>query len=253
MSIACVSPPELDDGDLLTYIDGEADQQVVAHLERCPHCREKVQRLARLQDHLTARLYRIACPSPTELGEHHLDVLPRDRTAAMAQHLAECPHCAREVAQLKGYLAELAPSLELGPLERVKERVRVLVARLVNGGLGGGLLNQPALAPAYAGVRGEHGEKEGPYLYQADGVQVAIEVQDDAGRPGRKVILGLVVGAEPGGLKVHLWQADQRVAVVPVDELGNFVIPDLALGSYELILSGPEVEIHIQELRIGTC
>jgi hypothetical protein len=247
--MTCVSPPELSDRELLAYIDGEADHQVVAHLERCPHCRQKSHHLARLQDCLTAQLYRITCPSAVELGEYHLGTLPHDQAAAVARHLAECPHCTREVAQLRDYLTELAPALELSPLERVKEQVRVLVARLVNGGLEAGLLGQPALAPAYAGVRGEEGE---PYLYQADDVQIAIEVQDDAERPDRKVILGLVMGTEPDKVKAHLWQADQRVAVAPVDELGNFVIPDLVAGRYELILSGPEIEIHIQDLQVGT-
>ncbi len=247
--MACVSPPELNDRELLTCIEGEADPQMMAHLEQCLHCREKAHRLTRLQDRLTAQLYRITCPSPLELGEYHLGLLPRDQAAAVARHLAECPHCAREVAQLTDYLAELAPTMEPGLLEQVKERVKVLVAHLVNGGLAAGLLTQPTLTPAYAGIRGGEGE---PFLYQADDVQIATEVQDDAERPGRKVLLGLVIGMEPSGVKAHLWQAGQRVAVVPVDELGNFVIPSLAPGSYELILSGPEVEIHIQDLEIGT-
>lgn len=247
--MACTSSPELSDRELLIYLDGEADHHTLAHLERCPHCREKARRLTRLQDRLTAQLYRITCPPPMELGEYHVGMLPRDQAAAVAQHLAECPHCAREVAQLRDYLTELSPALEPGPLERIKKRARVLVARLVNGGLETGLLARPALAPAYAGVRGEEDE---PYLYQANDVQIAIDVQDDAERPDRKVILGLVIGAEPGGLEAHLWRADQRVAVIPVDELGNFVIPNLAPGSYELILSGPEAEIHIQDLQVGT-
>lgn len=246
--MACVSLPELNDRELLTYIAGEADHQVVAHLERCPHCREEAHRLARLHGRLTAQLYRVICPSPVELGEYQLGVLSPAQAEVVAQHLAECPHCTREVAQLKDYLVELTPALEPSPLERIKERARVLVARLVNGGLKAGLLAQPALAPAYAGVRGK---REEPYLYQADDVQIAVEVQDDAERPDRRVILGLIIGMEPAGLEAHLWQAEQRVAVVSVDELGNFVISDLAPGSYELILSSPEVEIHIQELQIG--
>lgn len=246
--MACVSPPELNDRELLTYIDGEAEQQVVVHLERCPHCREKAHRLARLQGRLTTQLYRVICPSPLELGEYQLGVLSTAQAQVLAQHLAECPHCAREAAQLKDYLAELAPALEPSPLERIKERARVLVARLVSGGPGVGLFEQPALTPAYAGVRGEERE---PYLYQAEDIQVVVEVQDDAEQPDRKVVLGLVIGAKPGELKAHLWQADQRAAVVPVDELGNFVILDLAPGSYELILSGTEVEIHIQDLQVS--
>jgi hypothetical protein len=247
--MACVSPPELNDRQLLTYIDGEADHEVVAHLERCPRCREKARRLSRLQDHLMTRLYRATCPPPVELGEYYLDVLPRDQAAAVAQHLVNCPHCARELAQLKGYLAELATAEQPGPLERITERVRVLVARLASGGVEVGLLGRPALGPAYVGVRGGEGE---PYLYQVDEVQVAVEVQDDADRPGHKMVLGLIIGIEPGGLDAHLWRAARPVATVPVDELGNFCIADLAPGSYELILSGPEIEIHIQEVRVGT-
>jgi len=246
--MACVSPPEPKDWELLTYIDGEADQRVVEHVEQCVHCREKAHRLAHLQGRLTAELYRLTCPSPEELGEYHLGILPRDRAAAVACHLAECPHCTREVTQLKDYLTQLAPTLELGPLERIKEQVWVLVARLVSGGPGDRLLKQPALAPAHAGIRGE---EDGPCIYQADDVQTVIEVQDDAERPDRKGIFGLVTGMDTGEMQAHLWQADQRVAVVPVDELGNFVIPNLAPGSYELILSSPEVEIHIQDLQVG--
>lgn len=249
MARACVSPPELNARALLAYIDDRADQQVVMHLERCPYCREKAQHLACLQDRMTAQLYRLSCPPTIELGEYYLGLLPGEQAEAVARHLSECPHCTREVAQLKEYMTELAPILELGPLERIKERARVLIARLVGGGLEDVQPGHPVLAPAYAGVRGE---EEGPHLYQADAIQVIVEVQDDAEQPDRKAILGLIVGMEPGGLEAHLWQAERRVAVISVDELGNFVIPNLAPGSYELILSGPKVEVHIQELQIGT-
>ena len=107
--MACTSPPELNDRELLTYIDGEADREVVAHLERCPHCRERARRLARLQGRLTAQLYRVTCPSSQVLGEHQLGILPPVEAEAIARHVASCPHCAREVAQLGDYLNELAP------------------------------------------------------------------------------------------------------------------------------------------------
>ena len=247
--MTCVSPPELGDRILLTYIDGRADHQVVAHLERCPHCREKAEQLTRLHKRLTAQLYRFSCPSLTELGEFYLDVVSPARAGTINQHLAECPHCSRELAQLKDYLTELAPTLEPGPLERFKERVRVLVARLVNGGLDDGLSGRTAFTPAYAGVRGEEEETR---HYQAEDVQVVIGVQQDVEQPDRRVILGLVIGTDPSRMEVHLWRDEQRVATVSVDDLGNFVIPNLTPASYELILSSPELEIHIQDLEIGT-
>jgi hypothetical protein len=244
--MACISPPELDDTALLAYIDGEAAPQVIAHLKQCPHCRAKARVLARVQDRLTAQLYRLNCPSPLELGEYHLGLLPRDQAAALARHLVECPHCTHEATQLKDYLAQLKPDLAMGPLERV----RTLVARLISGAPSSGLLGQPALASAYVGVRGD---EEGPLIYQADDVQVAIEAHEHADTPGRHAILGLVTGLEDlNELQVHLWQSAQRIATVPVDEQGNFVISDLAPASYELMLSGPAIEVHIQDLKVGT-
>lgn len=243
--MTCTEAPPLNDTELMAYLDGEADHQVTTHLAQCAHCRQRVENLARWQADLTRRLYRAACPPSLELGEYHLGLLPREQEAVLARHLAECPHCAREVGQLKGYLAGLARDLEPGLLKQVTDRARVLIARLVSGGQAGHLFN--SAAPALAGLRGQ---EAGPYLYQAEEIQVAIEVQDDARQPGRKSLLGLAMGPEPTGGLALLWQAEQRVAVVPVDDLGSFAIPDLGPGSYDLILSGPQTEIHIQELQI---
>lgn len=247
--MACVSPPELADMDLLAYLDDESDDRVVAHLERCPHCRERAQDLAHVQGQLTAHLYRFNCPSPAELGEYHLGLMHRDRAMAFTQHLAECLRCAQEVGQLKDFLAELGPELELNSLERAWERVEVLIARLVNGGVGINLVGQPARVPVYNGLRGDARE---PLIYEADGVQVVVEIHEDPKQPDLRSILGLVIGVnEPHELEVHLWHAGQHLVTVPVGETGGFFITSLTAGSYELILAGPEVEIHIQELDVG--
>jgi hypothetical protein len=174
---------------------------------------------------------------------------------AIGQHLDKCPHCRREIAQLEGYLAELAPTLEPGPLERVVGRVRVLVARLVSGGSGGRLPGPWAMAPAYAGMRGD--ESGAPRVFQADDAQVIVEIEADAERPDRKTVLGLVIGLDEGPrsegseFEAHLWQAGQRVTTTPVDELGNFVLPGLLPGTYELILTSANFEIHIQHIQVG--
>lgn len=246
--MTCIAPPELADTELLTYLDGGADAQVAGHVEQCAHCRSRAQNLARLQERLTQRLYRLDCPSPLELGEFHLGILAPEQIVAITQHLSECPHCSHEIAGLKGYLTELAPTLELGLLERARDQVQVLIARLVGEDKGNGRLGQPVLAPAFGGLRGE---EDAPYLYEADGVQVTIEVQDNAEQGDRKVLLGLVIGIEPHEMEAHLWQAGRLVTSVAVDELGNFVLPHLIPGHYELILSSPEIEIHIQDLAVG--
>jgi hypothetical protein len=205
--------------------------------------------LTGIEERLTRALYRINCPDPTELGEYQLQMISGDRAKFIKQHLAECPLCAREAAQLQDYLADLTADLEPGPLERVRHRLKVVVARLLDSASASGLSGPAALAPAYAGLRGA---EEGPLVYQAGELQVVIQVHEDADRPGRQTIVGLVTGlSDPQGVMVHLWQAGQQLLTVPVDDLGNFEISDLAPAGYELILGGPETEIHIQDLPVG--
>ncbi len=243
--MTCTSSLKSNNQDPLTRADDETDFQDAAHPEQFPHPREVARRLAYLQSNLSTQLYRVTCPSSFELGEYHLNVLPQNQAADVARHLAKCPHCTREVAQLNDYLAEFSSTLKLTRLERVK----VLVAHMVGRIPAGNTRLQPIQTPACMAVRGKD---DGPSIYAADDVQVAVEVQDDAERPGRKVILGLVIGAESDDLKAHLWRVEQPVAIVTVDELGNFCFSNLPRGNYELILSGPQVEIHIQKLEIGT-
>ena len=245
--MTCYHPPELDDTQLLAYLQGEADSEVAVHLEQCSHCREKAHRLALIHDGLTRRLYRVTCPTPSELGEYHMGLLPPDREAAVAAHLHECHHCAHEVAQLTAYLAELAPDLEPSLLEQAKARTRVLIARLVGGGASGGPSRQPALAPAFAGLRGPG---EGACLYEAGDFQISVGIQADT-RADRMTILGLLLGTdETLGWQAHLWRADKFVTTGPIDEYGNFAASDLAPGIYELILGGSDAEIHIQHLEV---
>jgi hypothetical protein len=237
----CVSPPPIADRDLLAYLDGETWEDVARHLAQCPHCRERAEELARWQQALMGRLYRHECPPALALGEYHLGLLPPNEAAAVKAHLAACPHCRREVAELDAYLDGLQPSLADHLVDRTVEQLRLVIARLLSP-------PGPALSPAYAGVRGE---EQAPALYEAEEIQIAIEIEDDVDVPGRKVILGLVLGAESPGGEALLWQTGRPIAAAPLDELGNFVIPDIAAGSYDLIVTGPRVEVHIENLDVG--
>ncbi len=211
---------------------------------QCPYCRQRANDLAGFQKHMTARLYRLTCPSPSKLGEYHLGMLSDIQREAVKLHLAECPRCSSEVAQLKTYLSELTSDLEFSPLEKVK----VLIAQLASDIRPGDLSTPFILVPIPAGLRGE---REGPHLYQAEGIQIAIETQPDPQAPGSLVLLGLVTGAEAAGWEAHLWKGNRVVTTAAVDELGNLVIPGLAPGQYELFLTGSGIEIHIQEIRVG--
>ncbi len=231
--MTCVSPPELEDRQLLSHLDGGGDDSIAEHLARCPHCREKADQLARLQNRLTARLYRLTCPSSIELGEYHLGLLPTDQKVAVAQHVRECPHCKREVAQLRDYLRELAPAFEASSMERVRAAaVKVLVAHLVNGGQGE---ENFALSPAFARLRGD---ARGPITLEADGILIVLDVQPAA--EGRVAILGQIASDDQDrwtGAVVELRQAGALQMTATVDDLGAFRCEEIFPGPTELLIT----------------
>lgn len=245
MTLTCSLPPEPDDAHLLAYLDGAPDASTEAHLHACPYCRARARRLDRMEVVLRSLLYRVTCPPPMELGEYHLGVLAGRQARAIGRHIAECPRCAHEVAQLESFLGDLAPEPARSLAEQVAEQIDVLVARLVGGV--SGLLPMPQLAPILAGVRGSG---SGPVIYEAGGVRVYMTAQPAAAGADRRDLLGLLTGTDPAGFSAYLWQAGRLVATVPVDEGGNFLAPDLPPAAYELVLSGPGQEIYIERLEV---
>jgi hypothetical protein len=204
-----------------------------------------------IEKRLAAQLYRVTCPTTTELGEYHLHLMAGSQTDTIRQHLRSCPHCQAELTQLQAYLTDLTPDVE----HSLGERIQIWIARLIPAGTMGGGTPQPALAL--------RGQDNGPLMYEAGDAQLSLEVQDDPEKLGARVILGLLIGVETvetpalsGDLRsqaevmAHLWQAAQKVAQVPVDEYGNFVFTGLPPGAYELIVSGPDFEIHVQKLTV---
>lgn len=237
----CISMPPLDEEQLVRYVDGQASDSVVAHLGQCAYCRERAGQLARFQKGLRRQLYRSLCPSPMELGEYRLGYLNAGAARTVQQHLAGCPHCRAEIGKFAKSSGEWALQPDL------LDPVRRLIAQLMSGGTATQVPGVPPLVPAFGGLRGDDEE---PLIYQADGIRIVIEVQDDVEQMGFKTLLGLVTGLETNELTIQVSQGDQVVTTTSVDEIGNFIISHLSPGHYTLILTGPNMEIHIQSLSV---
>jgi hypothetical protein len=237
-----VNASGIGDAELLAYLDGEADSDVAAQIEGSEIYLKRAQELAKLTNRLTAQLYRLACPDSLELGEYHLGMLTREQTLVIETHLAECPHCSRELAQLSEFMVEEQP--EPGP--GLPEKVKVLVARLISDIAGEISPGEMAPVPVFA-VRGEEGETR---VYEADGIQISIDVLDDGEHPGMKVLLGLITGISAEGFEVQLLSNREQVASTEVDDLGNFELPGPPAAEYEILIKGTGVEVHIPAIRV---
>ena len=195
--------------------------------------------MAHIDDSLKAALYRITCPDSATLGNYHLGLLSETAAHQVSNHLAVCPLCTRDIAQLEAFLAETAVSLQ----PSTGERIKVWIAkRIRSGGQTRNILCTPPLAT--------RGGDTGPLMYEAGDAQLSLEVQDDPEHPGRKSILGLVLGIETEAVEAKLLQGDGVITAVTLDEIGNFTFTGLEPGQYQLTLSGETMEIHVQDLNI---
>lgn len=247
--MTCARAPQLTEFEFLMALDGAADPEVAMHIEACPDCQDRLDQLRKLHTRVADRLFRADCPSSIDIGEYHLGLLAAAQASAIDQHLATCPWCSGERAVLNDFMADAGLSPRLDFLTPVRDTVKVIVARLAGALSGGGFSGQPGLAPAWAGLRGM---SQGPLLYEAEGVQVMAEIAEDASHPGRKTILGLLTGTFPAAsFQAYLWQAARYCATTPVTDLGNFAIDNLAPGNYSLVLSGPDLEIHLEDLPVA--
>jgi len=229
----CITSPALDDTQIISYVEGEADDAIVAHMKECPYCAERASQLTLFQKRLRTQLYRSTCPSSIELGDFHLGLLPASQKLVLAQHIRECPHCRREIAELAHFLAE--PDAQPDLLETAK----VLFAQLVNGGA----------TTAFGALRGE---SKGPLTFEADGVVITLDVQPG---PNRQVsILGQLAADDQDqwtGAKVELQQADTPQLTASLDDLGAFRFEAVRTGSIKftitslngVVIQSPDIEI----------
>jgi hypothetical protein len=224
------------DAELIAYVEGEANVQLVQLIEQSETLSRRARQLERDITWLTTQLFRCNCPDADELGDFHLGMLPATQARDIQQHLARCPHCSRELAQYRDFLG--APPAQPG----LAKRIVVAVAKLLDSVLP----PEQALAPAYA-LRGE-GTKL--MLYEADGWQISLDVQEDVEKPGYQSIIGVVIGPDVHTFSVDLWQEGEHLGTVPVDEIGGFALPALLPGVYELIIKGTQVIVHIQSFSI---
>jgi len=246
--MTCIDPPELSDLQLTKYLDGDAGEGVQEHIARCSHCRERAKQMAQAQNRWRIALHRLSCPDSDTLRDYEFGFLSIGETAEVERHLGMCPHCTHHVAELRGYIADLAwededASEEVGVLQRL----RWFVADLVQGG--------PALTPAFAAVRGV--DDETSKVFEAGDMRIDTTTRVDAQIPEWRVLIGSVLGPEMdvdesgGGWRVDLWQGQEHLASEALDELGSFRFSGLLPGEYELIINGPDAKVRVPSIKIA--
>lgn len=193
---------------------------------------------------LTAGLYRMDCPDTTTLGEYYLGLVDKTEKSVIKAHVAICPHCTAELANLATFMTNMAAEVDYS----LTDRAKVFIGGLISGGSG---LGAPAWQPAFA-VRGE---EQPPLMYEAGDAQIMLEIQTDDQRSALRSITGLIIDPTDEQLAAVVWpvgaEREDPVASADVDPAGNFHITRLEPGAYDLIIHSAEIEYHLPGVVIS--
>jgi len=251
----CSWPVALDDLALIAAIDGEAGPDVMAHLRDCPYCSERAHVFENMQGLLRKQLFRMFCPTSEELAAYQQGLLNGDQQALITKHLKECPHCMREFNLLEQLSRETLPARSPPPTNGES-------AHAHNGALPGKLRRIAAklVTPRAQPLAGAYGALRGPsqasqYAYHAENLQLTLGVQRVVSRADRRVIHGALELDDElyevlSGATAHLSHNETLIRTAELDELGNFVLDDIAPGTYQLALHLPDREVIVEALSL---
>ena len=183
-------------------------------------------------------------PSSFELGEYHFGLLSAQKKSQIEQYLKQFPYAQKELNLLQAYLNEpeveqSASTTESGPIRQLK----VLLAKLT-----GRTWTLPKTqTPLFTAGGGLRGLEEG--VYEIDDIYITLGIRDDEGQVGYKVLTG-IIDAENDINNALLWRTHSptMIATATVEHSCEFEFSRLEPGDYELILTGPNVEVHIPDI-----
>ena len=225
--------------ELVAYLDGVADEQVVKHIHRCAHCQRKAGELERAQERFAAKLFGHSCPTAMELGEYHLRTLPVRQAQRIRSHLRQCRACYPKLNELQRFVGHdriFTPSAR--PVRSTIIYPYMAAAKFAYS------------ANATVGVRGSAENED--FTYKIEESEINIQIQDSDHKLGHKTIWGLVVGLETDEiLSAELKPLDSSQASTTQEvEVGMFTIEDVLPGEYDLLLNRAESAILLRDLKV---
>jgi hypothetical protein len=197
---------------------------------------------------LRERLSQLKRPSIETLAEYELNLLPADEATAIRRYLAQHPHAAAHLDELRSLWRDYQPKTSRAPAAGSSplQSFKLWLAEKVG---------DPALPgqPALAGIRGE-----AELIYRAGPVQLALDVDHDPQQPGRRSLTGLLLNLPDGDWLARLWSTDSdsqeqewETAVAPD---ATFMLDGLPSATYSLLIRSQDetavVEIYIESLAI---
>jgi uncharacterized protein YlaN (UPF0358 family) len=235
MEQQCVNPHEIQEGDLLKYLDGNASPAVIEHVTHCAACATEAALLQKSRTALQTIFFRESCPSTDELMQYQMKELSRKQMQAIKNHLVDCKSCREELSELVNVLNE---PLESSWLEQwVSVGRQILTAGLVQSKM----RSIPAL----------RGTPQRELTYKVANHKISLTILPPPVNEGLWQVEGRF--KSDGALVemlIQLQQENQVVATDTLDEFGYFELRQLKGGIYTLIVESATTSIIIPDLKL---
>ena len=238
MNALCIAPHEIQEGDLLAYLEGAATPGVAAHMARCAFCMAEAAGLAGMDAILLAAHVRVACPAPDDLLMYQAGLLSRPAKRRVKQHLATCAACQADLARLA---LPVTASVQTPLVERLRQARAVIMATL----------QPPLFQPALA-LRGQEKRLR---LFSAPPYQVLLNVippaySGESWRVEGQLTLASGGLLEPAARQADLLQADVVSSRDRLDAFGFFAFDNLLPHTDDLHLTLPHADLLIETTEV---
>jgi hypothetical protein len=212
-----------------------------------------------IEKKLKSILYRSDCPSNMDLGEYELGILDPPRRDEIASHLVACLPCQNDLQEIRQFMAvpavgieaKLAQAEEKAPL---LERIKVILVNLATPPEN--IFGSGSMQPVFRGA-----DANTTQVIEADEYLVSLSTVGENGSGPIQQMIGDIMPLiddidDQQGFETwtaDLWHSGQLLASTTVAADSHFIFEGIYTDNkaYELILSGPSVEIHLQNLHIS--
>lgn len=182
--------------------------------------------------------------------------LPLDMRVDLELHVAACSRCAGELAQLERLVSLMRTDTgQDAPSSVIQRAVNLFRPRPVPASTPSGLqrrilaalhFDSLGLAPAFGVRSGKPGARQLLFHAGVDEIDLRIEPAGEAW-----TISGQVLGKATANGRAIL-QGALSISQAVLNELSEFTLPPVQAGTYKLILSLADVDVEIEEIRIGS-
>lgn len=225
----CIDPSEIQPGDLVAYLHGEAGEKVKHHVARCPFCAAQVEKMRMVDAQLLSAFYRESCPSAEVLADFAFNRLSATEKLRVAAHVRGCRLCTEEVASVRDLVDEEPPPL----LSRLREALALAMTL------------QPITTPVPA-VRGASWQGR----FEVDDLIVTLTAQTGT-LTGRVRHRGDESDSEEGNAwLVGKTIVDEDVPQSPIDARGRFRFASIAKGTYALLLQINGQDVAVESIQV---